>query len=78
MIDRPKTGFGVPLAQWLRGPLRDWMGDHLANDALYTDLGLDRRYIDRLHQEHMSGRRNWGHQLWTIAMLSDWQQRWLT
>lgn len=77
MIDRPKTGFGVPLAQWLRGPLRDWMGDHLANDALYTDLGLDRRYIDRLHQEHISGRRNWGHQLWTISMLSDWQQRWL-
>ncbi|WP_412776719.1 asparagine synthase (glutamine-hydrolyzing) [Thalassospira lucentensis] len=78
LIDRPKTGFGVPLAQWLRGPLREWMGDHLANDALYNDLGLDRRYIDRLHQEHMSGRRNWGHQLWTIAMLSDWQQRWLT
>lgn len=78
LIDRPKTGFGVPLAQWLRGPLREWMGDHLANDALYNDLGLDRRYIDRLHQEHISGRRNWGHQLWTIAMLSDWQQRWLT
>ncbi len=78
LIDRPKTGFAVPLAQWLRGPLREWMGDHLANDALYNDLGLDRRYIDRLHQEHMSGRRNWGHQLWTIAMLSDWQQRWLT
>ena len=77
MIDRPKTGFGVPLAQWLRGPLREWMGDLLANEALYTDLGLDRQYIDRLHQEHMSGRRNWGHQLWTISMLSDWQQRWL-
>ena len=77
MIDRPKTGFGVPLAQWLRGPLREWMGDHLANEALYNDFGLDRRYIDRLRQEHMSGTRNWGHQLWTISMLSDWQKRWL-
>lgn len=77
LIDRPKTGFGVPLAQWLRGPLREWMGDLLANDVLYTDLGLDRRYIDRLQREHLSGRRNWSHQLWTIAMLSDWQQRWL-
>ncbi|KZB62763.1 asparagine synthase (glutamine-hydrolyzing) [Thalassospira sp. MCCC 1A02491] len=77
MIDRPKTGFGVPLAQWLRGPLREWMGDLLANDALYNDFGLDRRQIEKLQQEHMSGKRNWGHQLWTISMLSDWQKRWL-
>lgn len=76
MIDRPKTGFGVPLAQWLRGPLRDWMGDLLARDALYDDLGLDRAQVSHLVDEHLSGRRNWGHQLWAISMLSDWQQRW--
>ncbi|WP_417830075.1 asparagine synthase (glutamine-hydrolyzing) [Thalassospira sp.] len=77
LIDRPKTGFGVPLAQWLRGPLNEWMGDHLANEALYSDFGLDRGQIEKIRKEHMSGKRNWDNQLWTIAMLSDWQKRWL-
>ena len=77
LIDRPKTGFGVPLAEWLRGPLKEWGGDLLARDALYSDLGLNRAEIDKRFNEHVSGRRNWAHQLWAIAMLSDWQRRWL-
>jgi len=78
LIDRPKTGFGVPLAEWLRGPLKEWVGDLLARDALYSDLGLNRAEIDKRFNEHVSGRRNWAHQLWAIAMLSDWQRRWLS
>ncbi|MDP2696897.1 asparagine synthase (glutamine-hydrolyzing) [Thalassospira sp.] len=77
LIDRPKAGFGVPLAEWLRGPLKDWLHDLLARDALYEDLGLDRQRVQTCLSEHQAGTRNWPHQLWCIAMLSDWQQRWM-
>jgi asparagine synthase (glutamine-hydrolysing) len=77
LINRPKTGFGVPLAEWLRGPLRDWSGDLLARNALYDDLGLDRERVSKTLSEHQSGQRNWSHQLWALIMLSAWQERWM-
>jgi asparagine synthase (glutamine-hydrolysing) len=76
LINRPKTGFGAPLASWLRGPLRDWANDLLARPALYDELGLDRTMIDRAMKDHQAGAANNAHRLWSILMLSAWQQRW--
>ncbi|OKH87124.1 asparagine synthase (glutamine-hydrolyzing) [Thalassospira sp. TSL5-1] len=78
LINRPKTGFGVPLAEWLRGPLRDWAQDLLARTALYEDFGLDRTIIETAMKDHQAGRTNNAHKLWSVLMLSAWQQRWLS
>jgi asparagine synthase (glutamine-hydrolysing) len=67
---RGKTGFGVPLAAWFRGDLRD-----LAGDLLLGDRGwFERSAVERLLQEHASGRADHGHRLWTLVMLELWQR----
>lgn len=72
LIERPKMGFGVPIDQWLRGPLKDWAGDllHMENDLLDKDLILQK------WQEHQSGQQNWQYHLWDILMLQSWCARW--
>ncbi|WP_417831642.1 asparagine synthase (glutamine-hydrolyzing) [Terasakiella sp.] len=72
LIERPKMGFGVPIDQWLRGPLKDWAGDllHMENDL------LDKELILQKWQEHQSGQQNWQYHLWDILMLQSWCARW--
>jgi asparagine synthase (glutamine-hydrolysing) len=67
---RGKAGFGVPLASWFRGDLRD-----LAGDVLLVDGGLFRRdAVERLLAEHAEGAADHGHRLWCLVMLALWQK----
>jgi asparagine synthase (glutamine-hydrolysing) len=75
LIDRPKMGFGVPLADWLRGPLRDWAEDLLDESRIASQF-IDKRHVLRLWKEHLSGRRNWAYSLWTILIFESWRRRW--
>lgn len=77
MIDRPKKGFAVPLASWLRGPLREWGEDLLAEQRLRDDGLLDTALIRRYWDEHQAGSRNWQWVIWNALMFQSWQQRWL-
>ena len=77
MIDRPKRGFGVPLNDWLRGPLRELADEHL-NPARIQTLGyFDSEAVSRRWREHLSGQRNWGFHLWTCICFSMWHRHWM-
>ena len=76
LVERPKMGFGVPIGQWLRGPLRDWAESLLAGKRLREGGMLDAERVRRVWTEHLSGHRNWQYLLWDVLMLEAWRERW--
>jgi asparagine synthase (glutamine-hydrolysing) len=76
LIDRPKMGFGIPLAEWLRGPLRDWAEALLDEQNLLESGLLDAKLVRQYWTEHLRGSRNWQHLLWMVLMLQAWRARW--
>ena len=72
LIDRPKMGFGVPIAKWLRGELKDWAAAFLNPDLIRQQGYFDYQYVDKLWYEHQSGKRNQQSALWTILMFQSW------
>lgn len=77
LVDRPKTGFTVPLAAWLRGPLRSWADDLLDPDALERDNLLRAAPIRRAWRTLLDGRDERALGIWSVLVFQAWRGRWL-
>lgn len=78
LVDRPKQGFAVPLADWLRGPLRGWADGLLEPGRLSSQGYWKVPVVQSFWHDHCAGREDYSFQLWSILMFQSWldeQQR---
>jgi asparagine synthase (glutamine-hydrolysing) len=76
LVDRPKTGFGIPLASWLRGPLKDWGESLLDARSLESQAYVDVQVVRRTWDDFQSGKNDAHYPLWTLLMFQAWLNAW--
>ena len=77
ILDRPKKGFGIPVAEWLKGRLNPLMHDLLAPERLKLQGLFEPEYVARLIREHETGRASHHKQLWTLLVFQLWYDNFL-
>ncbi|MFM7129882.1 MAG: asparagine synthetase B family protein, partial [bacterium] len=76
IMSRPKKGFGIPVAAWLRGPLKEWMTDLLAEGRIKSQGLFKPDYVNRLVVEHLNGVKDHRKPLWTLLVFQMWYDHW--
>ena len=74
LVERPKMGFGVPMAAWLRGPLREWASDLLSTGALESGGEFAAAPITALLDDHLSSREDFQAPLWNVLAFESWRR----
>jgi asparagine synthase (glutamine-hydrolysing) len=77
VLYKRKRGFGAPVTQWFRGETGRALAAMLMTSSLRGREFFDYGFIARLLEEHRSGARDWGFQLWALLNLSLWYERWI-
>jgi asparagine synthase (glutamine-hydrolysing) len=76
IADRPKKGFGIPVAEWFKGPLREPLEEELSVERLRRQGLFEPAEVQRLLREHLSGRRDHRKPLWTLFLFQLWHRNW--
>ena len=72
LFDRPKQGFSVPIASWLRGPLKEWADSILSEDIIKKQGFFKVNKVRQLWDEHKNKKYDHSSKLWIILMWQSW------
>jgi asparagine synthase (glutamine-hydrolysing) len=74
VLARGKAGFGLPLADWLRGELKDLARETLLSPGASIAGWLHTEKVRMMLDQHAAGQHNWHIQLWRLLVLENWLQ----
>jgi asparagine synthase (glutamine-hydrolysing) len=77
ILQKPKTGFAVPMGAWLRGNLRVLVRDTLESDRAVRRGLFQKEFLKKMVDEHMAGARDWSNRLWALLFLELWFRHWI-
>ena len=77
LFARPKSGFGIPVGDWLRKDLKDWAEDLLNEREMKKEGILNPVLIRKIWKEHLAGKGDWQYLLWDVLMFQAWKDRWM-
>jgi asparagine synthase (glutamine-hydrolysing) len=72
LVERPKAGFGIPVGEWIKGPLRPWAEDLLDPNTMRDQGFFDPDIVQRRWRDHLAGRRDSTAAIWAILMFQSW------
>lgn len=75
IINRPKKGFGIPVAKWIKGELKELFQDTFASDRIRREGIFNPDFISRMLNDHLAGKADNRKPLWTLFMFEQWQKR---
>lgn len=76
ICNRRKMGFGVPIGEWFRGPLRETLRSSLLSSGSLAGRVFRPEALARLLDEHQRGAANHEHALWALLLLERWREKW--
>jgi asparagine synthase (glutamine-hydrolysing) len=74
LFERPKSGFGVPVGEWIKGPLRDWAETLLDTRRIRSEGRFDADLVEQRWRQHLAGERDSTGALWSILMFQAWSE----
>lgn len=77
LFELPKSGFGIPVGDWLRKELKDWVEDLLNEREIKKEGILNPVLIRKIWKEHLTGKGDWQYLLWDVLMFQAWKDRWI-
>ena len=76
LTERPKQGFAIPIAAWLRDPLRDWAQELLSESRLKREGFFAADEVQGIWRQHLHGWRDHYQLLWSFLMFQSWAEDW--
>jgi asparagine synthase (glutamine-hydrolysing) len=77
LMDRPKMGFAIPIANWLKEDLRDLVEDHLNEQVIRKQGIFQWEYVEKLKRDFFGGKKEFDVKLWYLLMFQMWCRKWM-
>ena len=77
LLDRPKMGFAIPIAKWLKNELREYLEEYLCEEKIDKQGIFNWGFVKKLKTDFYSGRKEYDSKLWYFLMFQMWHERWM-
>ena len=77
LLDRPKMGFAIPIAEWLTNDLRDYVDHYLSQNRIEREGLLNWNAVKKLKETFFGGKKEYDFKIWYLLMFEMWYDKWM-